>query len=215
MSIAKQRSNSSQMILRRGLQMNTDVNVDSPNQSNQQHVNVVVNNNNTAQAMTRDYPILEENVCIPEHEVFQSPLADDNVENVPEKVVRKQMSFKSNVNIDELMELCKSKDNLISALSIIVDIYQHNPLIINRYIIADEKMLTDLLYCLTSADEINISKQNILAGSGCLCKHSECDYASVSKIMIRKDGQSFNFKYSYPNVIQFLDERNISWKFVC
>lgn len=256
MSISKQRSNTSQCSLRKGFQVNSNVEVDSPKQNNQQHVNVTVRNvlprdtplhephsqplrsrdvelteadpseyldeealavggfGNT-QPLTKDKPVMTN------PSVFAPPLADS--EAVNETPIQKHAEsntkyiqpIRTNVKIDELLDLCKSKDELINALSLVVDIYQHNPLIISKYIIPDEKMLTDLLYCLTSADEVTIQKQSIVDG-GCWCKGSgEHNYAVITKIMIKKDNQSFNFKYSYPNVIEFLEERAISWKYCC
>lgn len=216
MSISKQKSNTSQISLKRGFQLNSNVAVDSPEQQNSQNVSVIVNNNpinsNEVNRLTMDreinldYPNLASEV----NEILQTPQGDQTIENTPEKV----LSINSNVNIDELMKLCKNKDCLIAALSVIVDIYQHNPLIINKYIIPDEEMLKSLLFCLTSADDIFITKTDIV-NSSCCASTGDHQFASITKIMIKKDNQTYNFKYSYPNVIQFLDERNISWKFCC
>lgn len=260
MSISKQRSNTSQVSLRRGFQVNSNVEVDSPKQNNQQHVNVVVRNvipndslnephsqpirtrdinpsefieeapddkpNSTfineegynhidtpypqgnTQPLTKDKPITS---TLTNPSVFAPPLKDSEaIDNT-----RAHLPIKTNVKLDELLDLCKSKDELINALSLVVDIYQHNPLIINKYIIPDEKMLIDLLYCLTSADEVTLQKQVIVEGGGCLCRSSDHSYSVITKIMIKKDNQSFNFKYSYPNVIEFLEERAISWRYCC
>lgn len=228
MSISKQRSNTSQISLKRGFQVNSNVCVDSPEQQNSQNVSVIVNNSvaNTksdnpvnTNKLTQDreiklddlndinYPNLASEV----NEIMQTPQVDKTQENIPEKV--NILNINSNVNIEELLKLCKNKDCLIAALSVIVDIYQHNPLVVNKYIIPDEEMLKNLLFCLTSADDIIITKQNIVDTT--CCSSSEHNFSAITKIMIKKDNQTFNFKYSYPNVIQFLDERNISWKMCC
>lgn len=223
MSITKQRSNTSQISQKRGFQINSNVSLDSPEQSNSQNVSVIINNAHSNN-LTQDKPInlpsnpsfsqsLEQAVEDMQTTILQTPQIDETVENVPEKV----LSINSNVNIDELMKLCKNKDCLIAALSVIVDIYQHNPLIINKYIIPDEQMLKDLLFCLTTADDIVFSKQDIISNVSCCSNgnNKDCCYALITKIMIKKDNQTYNFKYSYPNVIQFLEERNISWKMCC
>lgn len=151
--------------------------------------------------------------------VFQQPLSDksDTVVTNANTVVTNASTVVTNANnrvVQDLLAICKDKDSLITALSLIVDIYQHNPVLINKYIVASENMLIDLLHCLTNADEIQMTKQDVVTGS-CLCKASDCNYAVISKIMIIKGGQTFNFKYSFPNVIQFLEDRNISWKMCC
>lgn len=115
-------------------------------------------------------------------------------------------------NLDKIKQLVKDKDSLIEALGLIIDIYQCNPLIINRYLIAEEPVLTQLLFLLTNADEIILTKDEVFP-SGCSCT-SVSEYQKITKIMIRKADSLLNFKYSFPNVIQFLDERRISWKFV-
>ena len=34
------------------------------------------------------------------------------------------------------------------------------------------------------------------------------------KIMVKKANNTYNFKYSFPNVVQLLDNRKITWKLV-
>ena len=109
-----------------------------------------------------------------------------------------------------MQELINSKDNLIEALSLILDIYENNPLIVNKYIVAQEEELTRLLFLLTSADQIELIKTD--PDTGCTCKVSKFTY--INKIMVKKDGNTYNFKYSFPNVVQLLDNRKISWKAV-
>ena len=110
----------------------------------------------------------------------------------------------------EMQELINSKDNLIEALSLILDIYENNPLIVNKYIVSQEEELTRLLFLLTSADQIELIKTD--PDTGCTCKVSKFTY--INKIMVKKDGNTYNFKYSFPNVVQQLDNRKISWKVV-
>ena len=232
MSIPKQRS----MTLKRGFGINANVDVDSPQQSNAQSVSVSINNNlpnygistqrsnQDVNALTRDVPIelptQEDIECYPSvpatvntSTVFAPPMSDKgdvvitNASNTPKHI------YPVVPAVEDLLNICKDKDSLITALSLIVDIYQHNPTMINKYIIAKEDTLLELLHCLTNADEIQFSKQDVVSGS-CLCK-GDHNYCLITKIMIKKDNQSFNFKYSYPNVIQFLEDRNISWKMCC
>ena len=108
-------------------------------------------------------------------------------------------------------EIVKNKDNLIEALSLILDIYENNPLIINKFIVAQEEDLTRLLFLLTGAEQIELNKTD--PETGCTCKASKFTY--INKIMVKKGGNTYNFKYSFPNVIALLDNRRISWRIVC
>ena len=55
---------------------------------------------------------------------------------------------------EDLSKLINEKDNIIKALSIIVDIYRNNPLIVNKYLIAEEETLSELIKLLTNASEV-------------------------------------------------------------
>lgn len=94
----------------------------------------------------------------------------------------------------------------------ILDIYENNPLIINKLIIAKEEELSRLLFILTSAEQIELIKND--PDVKC-CKTIKDNVQYISKIMIKKGGNTYNFKYSFPNVIQLLDNRHICWKIVC
>lgn len=107
-------------------------------------------------------------------------------------------------------EILKNKDNLIEALSLILDIYENNPLIVNKFIVSQEDELTKLLFLLTGAEQIELIKTDL--ETGCTCKFDK--FTHIQKIMVKKNGTTYNFKYSFPNVVQLLDNRKISWKIV-
>ena len=86
---------------------------------------------------------------------------------------------------------------------------ENNPLIVNKYIIADEDELIKLIQLLTDCNEVELLKAD--TDTFC-CKSNTYDY--VSKIYVKKDGETYNLKYSFPDVLQFLDSRKISIKFV-
>ena len=86
----------------------------------------------------------------------------------------------------------KNKDNLIEALSLILDIYENNPLIINKLIVAQEEELTRLLFLLTGAEQIEMIK--IDPETGCTCKFDK--FTHIQKIMVKKNGETYNFKYN-------------------
>ncbi len=49
--------------------------------------------------------------------------------------------------------------------------------------------------------------------TGCTCKFDK--FTHIQKIMIKKNGETYNFKYSFPNCAQLLENRKINWKVVC
>ena len=107
-------------------------------------------------------------------------------------------------------EIVKDKNCLIQALALIIDLYESNPLIVNKYIVAEEETLIKLLMLLTDADEVEVVKKDF--DVGCLCKAPTFNY--VDKIIIHKNDEIYNMKYSFPNVVRLLDNRHISYKVV-
>lgn len=64
--------------------------------------------------------------------------------------------------------IVKDKNALIQALALIIDLYQSNPLVVNKLIVAEEEVLIKLLLLLTEADEVELVKKDF--DVGCLCK---------------------------------------------
>ena len=108
-----------------------------------------------------------------------------------------------------LNQIIKNKDMLIQALVLSLDIIQNNPLIINKYVIADEHELALLIKYLTDAEEVDIIKND----HECSCSVSK-KYDIINRIMIKKNGEIYNLKYSYPDVNQYLYDRKFSTKFI-
>lgn len=198
----------------RGFQAQADVPINSPSQTNNQNVHVIVNN------LTKDkeFHIVtdEERKRIHDCEI-QNRAVDlkldeglsDNVEPSFSTGEIKERSIETaKENLDEMQSLLTDKDNLIEALSLILDIYENNPLIVNKFLIAEEEVLTRILFLLTGAEEIQLVKVD--PETGCTCKVDKFQY--IQKIMVKKDGKLYNFKYSFPNVVQLLDNRRINYK---
>ena len=194
-----------------GFQAQADVPINSPTQTNNQNVNVIVNN------LTKDkeFHIItdEANKEHKELEVQERDAdfkLDEGLNDELEPTFKERSIETAKEGLDEMQKLLKDKDNLIEALSLILDIYENNPLIVNKLIIAEEEVLTRLLFLLTGADEIQLIKVD--DETGCMCKIDK--YQHVKKIMIKKNGNLYNFKYSFPNVVQLLDNRRINYKIV-
>ena len=206
-----------------GFQAQADVPINSPTQTNNQNVHVIVNN------LTKDkeFRLVTDEEHKEYHNVeIQNRAVDlkvdeglkDELERAfsPRGIKDSEPTFKERTietakeGLDEIQKVLKDKDNLIEALSLILDIYENNPLIVNKLIIAEEEVLTRLLFLLTGAEEIQLIKAD--PETGCMCKVDKFQY--IQKIMIRKNGNLYNFKYSFPNVVQLLDNRRINYKVV-
>ena len=196
----------------KGFQAQADVGINSPVQTNNQNVNVIVSpltkdknfefiadKNNVEH---KELPVTERNIEIS----IDKPLNDELEPSFKERTV--ETAKKS---LEEMEALLKDKDNLIEALSLILDIYENNPFIVNKFIVAQEDELTRLLFLLTGADEIQLIK-NDPEIKCCVKKVDKVQL--ISKIMVKKNGNTYNFKYSFPNVVQLLDNRRICWRMV-
>ena len=156
-------------------------------------------------------------VCNPKGKV-PNPYAttNDSTENSNEIKERSMVQSTAPEGIDtakdtltNLNQIIKNKDMLIQALVLSLDIIQNNPLIINKYVIADEHELALLIKYLTDAEEVDIIKND----HECSCSVSK-KYDIINRIMIKKNGEIYNLKYSYPDVNQYLYDRKFSTKFI-
>ena len=89
-------------------------------------------------------------------------------------------------------------------------IIENNPLIVKNFIIATEHDLAQLIKLLSNSDDVEIMTDDI--DCGCC---GDVKMARVDKIFVNKNGDLYNFKYSYPDVIKVLDDHKISYKIIC
>ena len=106
--------------------------------------------------------------------------------------------------------LIKSKDNTIHAYSLLLEIVENNPLIINKQVIAEIDALSHLILFLTEADTVDIQVSSDIE---CSCVGS-AKFVAVEKIFIAKNNETLNFKYNYADANKVLSEHHISTKFV-
>lgn len=106
-------------------------------------------------------------------------------------------------NTEELAKLISEKDNLIKALSIIIEMFQNNPLMINKYIIATEETLKELIRLLTNADSVDIQ----LADLECSCGNPKT--ATIKRIYITVGDQIYSLDLC-PTVLKLLETYKIS-----
>ena len=109
----------------------------------------------------------------------------------------------------ENAEKLTKMSNEIQALKLIIGILQDNPFYINKFVVADDTVLMEVIKLLTNADDIVMDAEDI--GEGCVSKKK---YRKVNAIYVVKDGETKNLKYSYPSIVQELTELHISFKFV-
>ena len=194
----------------KGFQAQAEVGINSPYQNNNQNVNVILQPSDSNLTKDREFRIVSNPKVIKKNVILQtenSELEFQQEEGLNDSVD----SINENQNQEnELDNILKNKDNLINALSLILDIYQNNPFFINKFIVAKEEELSRLLFLLTNADEIDFVKCDKEVD----CCGNQNKFIHITKIMIKKNGNSFNLKYSFPNVINLLENRKISYKFI-
>ena len=207
----------------RGFQAAADVSVNSPRQTNSQTTTQNVNVN-IVSPLTKDREIAISHTTDPSFEDVKPDITECEklpVDLINDRVIRppqtdtvdiKERSIESAMlNLEEMEGIVKDKNSLIQALALIIDLYENNPLIVNKLIVAHEEELIRLLMLLTDADSVEIVKKDTVDG-GCLCKIPKYDL--VDKIMIHKGQELYNLKYSFPSVIRLLDNRKVSIKIV-
>ena len=207
----------------RGFQAAADVSVNSPRQTNSQTTTQNVNVN-IVSPLTKDREIAISHTTDPSFEDVKPDITECEklpVDLINDRVIRppqtdtvdiKERSIESAMlNLEEMEGIVKDKNSLIQALALIIDLYENNPLIVNKLIVAHEEELIRLLMLLTDADSVEIVKKDTVDG-GCLCKIPKYDL--VDKIMIHKGDELYNLKYSFPSVIRLLDNRRVSIKII-
>ena len=110
-------------------------------QGQQQHVNIVVNSS------TPD--------LLKEQKVHYGETEADQEQN-PYKNLSARDLASAEQAMAKMSQLISEKDNIIKAFSLIIDLYKNNPLIINKYLIADQETLNALIQLLTAAESVNI-----------------------------------------------------------
>ena len=116
------------------------------------------------------------------------------------------------INISEFQSDDPEKSKLLrenAVLKLIIDIQHSNPLIVNKYIIADDATLIKLVQLLCNATEVHIDADDIECG--CTTKNN---YRKVHAIFVVVNGETKNLKYDFSDVMYTLKELHISTKFV-
>ena len=119
---------------------------------------------------------------------------------------------------DELDAEAVAKQNLaekqalmreINVLKLIINIQHSNPMIVNKYIVADDDALGQMVGLLCNASEVHLDAEDV--GVGCITKKT---YRKVNSIYVVVNGETLNLKYDFPAVMKTLKDLHISTKFV-
>ena len=90
-----------------------------------------------------------------------------------------------------------------------IDILHSNPLIVNKYIIADDEILVEMIRLLCNAEDVQLDADDL--GTGCITRKT---YRKVNSIYVTSQGKTLNLKYDYPAVMKTLKDLHISVKYV-
>ena len=108
----------------------------------------------------------------------------------------------------EAIESLTSEKNLVDALSLMVDVFYSNPLLVNKLVVTDRNTLSALIRLLTESDGVEILTED--PECNCLSQH----VLKVSSIHIMKGSSTTEFKYSHQNAKRILDEHHICIKYI-
>ena len=130
-----------------------------------------------------------------------------NVQSVKTREIANEEDMKA--DYEQLLKVVKTKDAITQALSIMLNLIEHNPLIVNKYIISPKDILINLIQLLTEADKVEII-MNVDVDCGC---SSNNKYSVIDKIYVTKNGNTSILKYNYAEALQILEKHRISTKF--
>ena len=130
--------------------------------------------------------------------------------NVKTREIANEEDMKA--DYEQLLKVVKTKDAITQALSIMLNLVEHNPLIVNKYIISPKDILINLIQLLTEADKVDIIMAVEDVDCGCTSS-SKNNYSVIDKIYVSKDGNTSILKYGFAEALQILETHRISTKF--
>lgn len=101
------------------------------------------------------------------------------------------------------------KEKQIEILELLLQIYEHNPLIVNSLVVCKAQDLMQLIKLITDAEKVEIMLD---ADKTCQCSQSKFSY--IESIFVTKDGKSVDFKYGFNDKYTLLVKHAISLKVV-
>ena len=182
------------------------------------HQNVVVNVHNDLNSTPKslrkaivDGEELSDVVIVEPSNINEDVKQECKIKCESQSVKTREISSVEDIKEDyeQLLKVVKTKDAITQALSIMLNLVEHNPLIVNKYIISPKEILINLIQLLTEADKVEII-MNVDVDCGCSANNK---YSVIDKIYVSKDGNTSILKYNYAEALQILETHRISTKF--
>lgn len=175
----------------------------SPMSSQSQNVNVIIGTQPPAQEEKPDqkakYPDAQTQPAQAENPYHSLP---------PEQAQAVARDIESAMEkTKEIESEIEEKENTIRALTLIIECLQGNPLIVNKFVVAEMAVLSELIRLLTSADSVEIDCADV----ECSCMAAK--YRTIKRIYVRKDGEVYSISQC-PVILRLLDNYRISLNFV-
>ena len=181
-----------------------DIKSNSPTTQQAQNVQIVVSPTYTDKKVV--YPDVNNEQTrdtIREQQTSDNPYSGlPNEPNVVNRSIESAMK-----KTEEITETIEEKDNTIKALSLIIEIIQSNPLIVNKYVVAEMETLAELIRLITSSDNVEIDCDDI----ECTC--SKTKYRIIKRIFITKGGEVYGIAQC-PVILRLFDNFKISLNLV-
>ena len=172
--------------------------------------NVHVTNRSGSDAMSTDVPQTRGVVYPNPGDIDVQSIPNGEFVSVTPQLQQANIAAFTNVSVpsSDNPEVAKLlRENAV--LKLIIDILHNNPMIVNRYIIADDEKLMRMVALLCNATQVHIDADDV--GCGCVSKNT---YRKVHSIYVVVDGQTKNLKYDFSDVMYTLKEFHISTKYV-
>ena len=187
-----------------------DVKVQSPSQS--QIINLTVHSDKAVESseeVQEEIKPVYPRSDAPGNYVPSTFNADNPYENLKTGVPKLDQdgTFTAESRINELTTQIQDQEKIVQALSLIIELLESNPLIINKYVIAKAETLEELITLLTGADSVEILTADIECG----CNPSKA-VAPVERIYVTKGGDIKQLKYDFPEALRMLETHRISTK---
>ena len=159
----------------------------------------------TTNNVTTTPPINSNGSLAPQPEILTYPsVVPQMPNNTTTGVLSRDFDLEKDLHIQDL----ETKNKF---LTLLLKVYQNNPLYVNKYVVCENKVLMDMIKLLTGCEKVDLVLNDDLACSGC-SGNSKLIY--ISKILITKDGKTEEFKHAYNDIYSKFISNGISLKVV-
>lgn len=183
-----------------------DLKHNSPTTQQAQNVNIVVNPTYSDKKVA--YPNIEK-VQEGEQQENKQQNIDNPYSGLPNgaDIINTRDIESAMKKTEEISESIEEKENTIKALSLIIEIIQSNPLIVNKYVVAELETLAELIKLMTNSDSVEIDTDDIE------CSCSKINYRVVRRIYIKKGNEVYGISQC-PIILRLFDNYKISLSLV-